>query len=185
MDQTVLDGARRAIARYGWGEATLARIADAAGVSRMTLHRHGITRKAILSSLAEELERAYRDAFWPALTSQASGVERLRLALDAQCSVEDEYLDVSAALAARGNDEVFHEPGEEALTRDAFVGPLRRILVDGCADGSLRDVEVDETATVLFNLVGWTYHHLRLGHGWPHERAARGVVEIAVQGVSA
>lgn len=185
MEDAVIEGAREAIARHGWRGATLERIAKAAGVSRMTLHRRGITRTAILAALAERLEAAYRDAFRPALEADATGLERLRTALFAQCRVEEEFLAVSAALAAEEVGAVFHEPGGDALTRDAFVGPLRQILLDGRADGSLRALDAEETATVLFNLVGWTYHHLRAGHGWPPERATRAVVDIVVQGVGA
>lgn len=185
MDEAVLEGAREAIARHGWRNATLQRIADAAGVSRMTLHRHGITRAGILAALAERLEEAYREAFRPALESPGSGAERLRLALAAQCVVEEQFLDVSTALAASESDALFHESGDDTLTRDAFVAPLRRILLAGSADESLLVANADETATVLFNLVGWTYHHLRAGHGWLPERAARAVVEIAVRGVAA
>jgi len=184
MDEAVLQGARQAIARHGWRGATLQRIAEAAGVSRMTLHRHRVTRAGILAALGALLEEAYGDAFGPALASRAPGRERLRLALTAQCAVEEEFLDVSSALAAGESDALFHEPGDDTLTRDVFVAPLRRILLDGGEDGSLRAVDAEETATVLFNLVGWTYHHLRAGHGWPAERAARAVVDIAVQGVS-
>jgi AcrR family transcriptional regulator len=149
----------------------------------MTLHRRGITRADILAALAERLEAAYRDAFRPALASPAPARERLRMALAAQCAVEEEFLEVSAALAARDSDALFHEPGDDALTRDVFVSPLRRILLDGRVDRSLRDLDAEETATVLFNLVGWTYHHLRAGHGWPPERATRAIVDVAVRGV--
>ncbi len=57
--------------------------------------------------------------------------------------------------------------------------------MDGAEDGSLRRLEdPDETATVLYNLVGWTYWHLRVGHRWPPERAAAAVVGIAIDGVA-
>jgi AcrR family transcriptional regulator len=78
---SVLDGAHRAIERWGWREATLERIATEAGVSRMTLHRHGITRDGLLGALSERLEDAYRSAMWPALTAPGSGRERLEQAL--------------------------------------------------------------------------------------------------------
>jgi hypothetical protein len=41
------------------------------------------------------------------------------------------------------------------------------------ADGSIRQADPVETATVLFNLVSWTYRHLRQGHGWPPSGRAR------------
>ena len=64
--------------------------------------------------------------------------------------------------------------------------PVERLLRDGAADGSLQAVDDPaETATVLFNLVGWTYRHLRRGHGWEPERARRGVLTIALDGLAA
>jgi hypothetical protein len=45
------------------------------------------------------------------------------------------------------SDGVFHRQGEEeALTRSVFTEPLERLLRDGIADGSLREVEPLETA---------------------------------------
>ena len=52
IDQSLLEGAHRAIERWGWREATLERIATEAGVSRMTLHRRGITREGLLGALS-------------------------------------------------------------------------------------------------------------------------------------
>jgi hypothetical protein len=66
-----------------------------------------------------------------------------------------------------------------------FVEPLHKLLREGAADGSLAPVEVDETATVLFNLVGHTYRHLRAGHGWSATRARSAVVRLALEGVAA
>jgi AcrR family transcriptional regulator len=185
VDENVLVGARNAIAGHGLRGATLARIAEAAGVSRMTLHRRGVTRAAIVAALRREFERAYREAFWPAVTSTASPVQRLRMALEAQCMVEERFLDVSGALAAAETDELFHERGRDAPTRDAFIAPLRRILADGVADGSLRVVDPGRTATVLFNVVAGTYRHLRVGHRWSAHRAATAVVDVALNGVTA
>ena len=58
-----------------------------------------------------------------------------------------------------------HEDSEgEALTRAEFTEPLERLLRDGAADGTLREANYEKMATVLFNLVGWTYVHMRTGH---------------------
>ena len=58
IDQGLLEGAHRAIERWGWRQATLERIATEAGVSRMTLHRRGVTRDGLLGALSERLEDA-------------------------------------------------------------------------------------------------------------------------------
>jgi AcrR family transcriptional regulator len=182
---SVLDGAHRAIERWGWREATLERIATEAGVSRMTLHRHGITRDGLLAALSERLEDAYRSAMWPALTAPGSGRERLEQALGGYCEAVEANLELLAALADADHNAIFHEQGPRGLTRPAFTEPIRRLLQDGAADGSLAAGDPEETATLLLNLVSWTYRHLRRGHGWDAERARDGVLRIALDGVAA
>ena len=186
-ERRILDGARRAIDRYGWQHATTERIAKEAGVSRVTLHRHGLTREAILARLAEEAATRYREAMWPALTGPERAAERLARALGTLCELAEENLGLLQALDAQANATVFHEDRDaEALTRDVFTEPLERLLRDGASEGGLRDLgDPLETATVLFNQVGWTYIHLRSRHRWNPERARRATVELALNGLLA
>jgi hypothetical protein len=143
---------------------------------------------------------------WPALTAPGTARERLEQALEALCDVCDANLGLLAALGDSTRERIFHEaefagansparpvgdvpsspPGQAGvLTRSVFTEPVERLLRDGIADGSLREVDPVETATVLFNLVSWTYRHLRQGHGWPPERARKGVLGLALDGVAA
>ena len=181
-DERVLDGARAALAKHGWPGVTLERIAEEAGVSRVTLHRRGVSKDALLGRLAERAIEEYRAAMWPALTGAGSGAARLEQALAALCEVAEANLALLLALGA-ASDAVFHEQGEEALTRGRFTEPLERLLRDGAADGTLHAPDPVEAATVLFNLVGWTYVHLRTGHGWPPERARGATLPVALDGV--
>lgn len=185
VDDALLSGAHRAIERWGYRQATLERIAAEAGVSRMTLHRRGVTREGLLGGLAERLEDAYRTAMWPALTARGSGRERLEQALAAYCGAVEANLEVLAALAEADHNTIFHDEGPQGLSRPGFTEPIRRLLQDGAVDGSLVAADPDETATLVLNLVGWTYRHLRRGHGWSAERARDGVLRIALDGVAA
>jgi AcrR family transcriptional regulator len=181
----LLDAARRTFEQHGFAGATLERIAKAAGVSRVTLHRRGVTKDGLLAELVTRATQAYREAMWPALTGSGDGAQRLTAALETLCEVAEEQMGLLVALRSR-SDEVFHRGGEdEALTRDVFTEPIERILRDGIADGSLREVDPVETATVLFNQVGWTYIHMRTGHGWSAKRSRRGVLDPVLQGVLA
>ena len=181
---SILDGARRALDRYGWREATLERIAVEAGLSRVTLHRRGLTKETILGQLAAEAEASYRERIWPALTSEGDGRQRLGMALETICNLAEENLNLLLALDGEANARVFHEPGQdEALTRNVFTEPLERLLRDGEVDGSLRPSEPLETATVLFNSVAWTSIHLRSGHRWSPERARSSTVALILRGV--
>jgi AcrR family transcriptional regulator len=179
----LLDAARRALERHGYAGATLERIAAEAGISRVTLHRRGVTKEGLLAELVARATEDYRAAMWPALTSNASGAERLVQALEALCAAAERNMALLLALRAQ-SDRIFHrDDSEEALTRTVFTEPLEKLLRDGIADGSLREVDPVEMATVLFNLVGWTYIHLRTGHGWNPERAARATLDPVLQGM--
>lgn len=182
LDPELLAAAREVFASHGYSGATLERIASRAGVSRVTLHRHGVSKDRLLAELVARATEEYRRAMWPALTGEGTGADRLRLALKALCGVAEENMALLVALRAQ-SDTIFHREEPEALTRSIFTEPLERLLRDGIADGSLRPVEPLESATVLFNLVGWTYIHLRTGHGWPPSRARDAVLDPVLHGL--
>jgi hypothetical protein len=117
------------------------------------------------------------------ITGSGTARERLERALHVLCDQAEANLALFEALDSAASDSIYHDAGDDALTRSVFTDPIRRLLLDGIADGSLRVEDVDETATVLFNAVGWTYHHLRAGHGWPAERASRSLVGLVVDGL--
>ncbi len=181
----IVDAARHVLAQDGLAAATLERISATAGVSRMTLHRHGVSKAMILGALADALESDYRNAMWDALVSRGSARDRLQTALESLCDVTERNLGLLEGLSAPTRDAIYHESGSPSLTRKVFVEPLERLLLDGAADGSLAPVDAEEVATVLFNAIGHTYRHLRTGHGWSAERARAGILELAMSGVAA
>jgi AcrR family transcriptional regulator len=89
---------------------TVADLAAAAGVSRMTLHRRGIGKDEVLEQLGSRLEEEQRDALVDVLAAAGPARERLRRALEALCEVDERYLPVLSALGSR-LDAVYHEPG--------------------------------------------------------------------------
>jgi AcrR family transcriptional regulator len=183
-DAEILAAARRAINQYGWSGTTIEKIAAEAGVSRVTLHRRGLDKAQILARLGELATESYRTAIWPALTASGSARERLTTALEVVCELAEANLNLLLALDASANASVFHDGAEpEASTRGVFTEPLERLLRDGSVDGTLRETDAEETATVLFNMVGWTYIHLRSGHGWNSERAQTATLDLALNGL--
>lgn len=184
MNEPLLDAGRRALRRHGWQGLTAERIAQEAGISRVTLHRRGIRKEDILAMLTNRAIEHYRAALWPALTAPGSGRERLEQALRALCDSAEENLELLIALRSQ-TDTIFHEQQpDEVMTRTVFTEPIERVLRDGISDGSVRNVDPVETATLLFNLVGWTYIHLRTGHRWAPPHARERTVEIALYGVA-
>lgn len=176
---------RDRVGERDWRDVTVHELAEAAGLSRMTLHRRGIGKPEILTQLGSLLEEEHRAALLPALVATGDARTRLGLALAALCDVNERYLGTIEALDAAAPD-VFHEPGDgSVLTRASFTDGVRRILEDGVADGTLRVDDPVRTATLLFNAVGWTYRHMRSGHRWPTEQARSEVVDLLLHGVVA
>ena len=139
----------------------------------MTLHRRGVSRNAPLAALGEQLEGEYREALRPALTAPGAALERLELALDSLCGVADTNLELLDALGHAERDAVFHEQAGRRSPSGCSPSPS-----GGCSPTARprgrSPSGPEETATVLFNLVGHTYRHLRTDHGWSREAHPRG-----------
>lgn len=186
-DPKVLDAAVEVIEEFGYAGLTLARLADAAGTSRMTLHRRDTTLPAVVAGLSMRAAREMRDALFPILTADQPADQRLRGALEALCDVADRHLPLLAGLFS-DDSGIFHAPPDEtgALpTHEVFVAPFAKLLVDGAADGTLAPQDdAVEAATVLFNMFGWGYVQLRHAQHWPHQRAREGLLELVMTGLS-
>jgi AcrR family transcriptional regulator len=173
VDPKLLEATVSVLAEAGWDGLRLERVAEEAGLSRVTLWRQGITRDALLQGLLSRLADDYRATMWPVLTSPGSGRDRLAAALQALCEVIDRNL---ALLLT--SDAVFHR------APIASVEPFARLLRDGTADGSLQPVDrIEDVAEALFNTVCWSYVHLRGRHHWARDRARRRILELVLSGV--
>src|SRR6478609_5812712 len=161
-EHRVVEGARRAIASGGWQSATLTRIAEEAGVSRMTLHRRGLGRDEIFALLARDYEEAFRAALWPSVTGKGNGAERLEAMLVAVCEVTEDHLSFLVALDEESDRRFFHESDPEVHSRE---------------------VDIEETATVLVNAVDRTYRHLRRAHDWSPVRARAALIDLTMRGL--
>jgi AcrR family transcriptional regulator len=185
VDAEVLLRIRERLPARSWEAITMAELADASGLSRMTLYRRGITKDELLVQFSARMAGEYRDALFGPLTAPGPAGERLRAALEAICDVNERYLRLLDALAG-SLEPVYHEdgePGQPVLTRAVFTDALRRLLEDGARDGSVAAEPSAETATLLLNAVDHTYRHMRVGHRWPADVARRRVVALAVDGV--
>lgn len=192
FDARLLAASIAVVQQHGLAGLTTARLAAALGGSRMTLHRRGITREVVIRRLAHLAAEEYQRSVWPALTGRASAADRLVDALQATCQVADRYAKLLVGLYAddggifHATDSSISAPADHQAaiaTRQVFVEPLARILRDGALDGTLTVADPDETATVLFNQVGWTYLALREGQRWDPAHAREVVVGMAVRAV--
>jgi AcrR family transcriptional regulator len=159
------------------------RVAESAGMSRVTAWRQGATRERLVAGLLSRLDADYRQAIWSALTASGSARERLELAVRALWDVADRHL--PALLAS---DNVLHASFRNSspeLPKTDFVGPFIRLLRDGAIDGTLRTVDdAVDAADAFFNLACWSYVHLRGRHGWSIARTRKQLLPVLLQGVA-
>jgi AcrR family transcriptional regulator len=180
IDQRLLPAATAVLREWGWDGLTLERVADEAGLSRVTLWRQGVSKEGLVDGLLMRLATDYRDAMFAVLASAGGGAARIRQALEALCHVADRHLDLLLA-----SDVAFHKAQERADPRPSFIEPLVRLLHDGVADGTLRPppTSFEDFANTVFNTVCWSYVHLRGRHGWPGEQARSLVLDIVLNGL--
>ena len=182
MDQDLLAVAARLLDEEGWAALRLERIAEAAGVSRATVWRHGLTRRAVERLLREQLAADYQALMWEPLTMPGTGAERFAAALRALCAVAERNLPLLAH-----TDTAFHEPDLNAagLAVDYFA-PWLRILEQGQADGSLAPVaEPHRFAVLVSDTALFSYVHLRAHHhryGWTPQTARDAVLGLVANG---
>lgn len=186
-DVLLLDAAAGVIEQFGYAGLTLARLAEATGTSRMTLHRREVTLPAVIAGLSLRAVAELREALFPVLTGAQPADQRLQTALEAMCDLADRHLPLLAGLFS-DDAGIFHAAPDEtgALpTDEAFVAPFAKLLADGEADGTLQpQKDRTETATVLFNSAGWGYVQLRHAQRWPAARAREGVLRLILSGLS-
>lgn len=185
-DRALLDAASDVIAVHGLTGLTLDRLAKAAGTSRMTLHRRGVSIAGIVSGLNLLAASEWRECLFPILSGTGPADVRLRSALVAMCEVADRHLPLLAGLFA-ADEGIFHtEPDQTGAlpTDEVFIAPLAKLLTDGASDQTLEfPGDAMEAATVLFNVAGWGYVQLRHAQRWPAERARAGVTQLVLSGL--
>jgi len=176
LDQRLVNATLAVLAESGLEAVSLDRVAEQAGVSRVTLWRQGVTREALITALLDRLASDYRDALWPILTAEGSGRDRLRRTLEALCAVADRHLPLLLA-----SDTAFHQAGRPGFY---FKDPIERLLRDGIADGSLQPAgDPSDLANLVFNAVCWPYVHLRGRDGWTGEQAREQLIGLVMRGI--
>lgn len=182
LGDELLDAIASVLRRDGLAGLSLSAVADEAEMSRVTLHRHGVTRGSMLQAVTARASADLRSALWPALTATGDAASRLSSALSILCDVAERHAAVLGAL--------YHAPDAPHATTEGrpasfdFTEPFERMLLDGGLDGSLRSDDPADDAVLVVNAVTWTYLHLRASHGWTARRAAERTIALATAHVT-
>jgi AcrR family transcriptional regulator len=184
--RTKVLAAAELIAERGLDGTKTEDIAAATGVPKATLYYYFEGKEEILAFLFTEVLDQVARAIDAAVTGPGTAAERLRAAIAAHLRV---FEDVPAASRALQFDlgRAARIPEIDARIEAAFRGPVRRLLEEGAADGSLRPVAHPRLAAVAIlgavTTVG--INAISLGPHRPVEDIADDVVDLVLRGVAA
>ncbi len=135
----ILEGARRAFARKGQA-ATMADVAEAAGVSQGLAYRYFASKEQIYRELIEHaLGQAGVTAALPVGAPAATAGERLALLITHAVEYRRDHLEIVQLLdQALSADKVPDDLAEQIRRhREGFLGELRQLIAAGQASGEV------------------------------------------------
>lgn len=176
IDPNLVDAAAKVLDTVGLNGLTLVAIAEAAGVSRVTLHRRGTSVDEYLVAVLGRASDDLRASLWDTLTSSRPASDRLRVALTTLCEVCERHSGIMAAMYC-----VPALPRRQGRTTSfEFIEPYAKLFTDGDVDGSILSADPLRDATLVANSVAWTYLHMRRAHGWTIDDTTDHVVSMAI-----
>jgi AcrR family transcriptional regulator len=176
-DDQVLDAVDRIIEREGRRGVSLSSIADEAGISRVTLHRRGISVADCLVGVLVRASDDLRASLWPVATGSGDAASRLDAGLRVLCQVAERHAGVVVQFFGEPKLPIPGKPGR--TTSLEFIELFERLLRDGMADGSLTVSDPVREATLIANTVFWIYLHMTRAHGWPPAEATDRAIAMA------
>jgi AcrR family transcriptional regulator len=153
--QVILDAGARVFARRGFGQATVADIADEAGISMGALYHHFASKEELFKAIAEKHICDHQEAFGGLLPSGSlrETIERFTDYWLNHCQREDQLSGLFMECWAQAAREPWAREAIAALFRhgtDLFRGTLRAGQEAGVVR---RDIDLDASATVLLCLM--------------------------------
>jgi AcrR family transcriptional regulator len=161
----ILEGAKRAFARKGKA-ATMADVAEAAGVSQGLAYRYFASKEEIYRELVEQaLEQASLVTAQPMHESAATPGQRLALLITRLVEIRRDHLEIFQLLdQVLSSDKAPDDVTEQIRRRrESFLGELRQLIVEGQATGEVAAGDPDQLvlaiAVSLEGLVRFGLHH--------------------------
>lgn len=149
----ILEAARRRFLRFGARKTTMDEVAREAGCSRTTLYAHFRNKEDLYASLLEQDAEEFIQEASGVLATDASAGRKIRRVVEIARRTYARNHVMRLALAA--DVEMSLEPVAHAFTRDQeqrIIDLLRQVLDQGVAEGSLRRIDSERVAYLMFHL---------------------------------
>ncbi|MEB2286112.1 MAG: hypothetical protein B6D46_07980 [Polyangiaceae bacterium UTPRO1] len=149
----ILEAARQRFLRFGVPKTTMDEVAREAGCSRTTLYSYFRNKEDLYARLLEQdAEEFIREASGVLAASARAGEKIRRIVeITRQTYARNHVM----RLALAGDAEMSLEPVAHAFTREQerrIIGLLQQVLDQGIAEGSLRRIDSERVAYLMFHL---------------------------------
>ena len=147
----ILAAAAKRFATFGYRRTGIAEIARQAGIATGTLYRYFGTKEDVFREVVRELHTSWLERAREVLSAPGTAVERLRRLGEA--SVQSNLENPLINSIFRRDEEIVFAPLIEELHEQLLrenVAMMADVIRDGIREGSLRDVDPERAAFVLF-----------------------------------
>ena len=181
-----LDGAARVFADHGFDQTRIEQLAEATGIPRATLYYYFAGKEDILAWLLRRMLAEMSEAVAGAAAGPGTARERLEAVLRAKVEVQARHPATCRALMA-DLGRAGRIPDIAAAIQEAFHQPVRRLLAEGEADGSLRPVgDPETTASAVYGAITMAgAHYLVADNRLDPDRVATEVTAFILAGLGA
>jgi len=150
---SILDAASRRYERFGPRKTTMSEVAREAGFSRATVYCHFPSKEALYTGLLERETRSFIEEIEAVAASTREASGKLAAILATTTRVYSERKVLCGALV--GDDDMVLERAAAPVVRayeDRVMHVLRGVLDEGVVEGSLREVDTQAVAYLMFQL---------------------------------
>jgi AcrR family transcriptional regulator len=181
-----LEAAARVFADHGFDQTRIEDLAEATGVPRATLYYYFAGKEDILAWLFRQMLAEVTEAVAVAVSGEGTARDRLEAVVRAKVEVMARHPATCRALIA-DLGRAGRIPDIAAAIQAAFHHPVRRLLADGEADGTLRPVgDPETTVSAVYGAVTTAAaHYLVADNTVEVDRVATEVTTILLAGLGA
>jgi TetR/AcrR family transcriptional regulator len=173
-----LEAAAQVFADHGFDQTRIEDLAEATGIPRATLYYYFAGKEDILAWLLRRMLSELADTVQRAASGPGPARDRLEAVLRAKIAVMARHPATCRALLA-DLGRAGRIPEIAAAIQEAFHHPVRRLLAEGEADGSLRPVGDPETvASAVYGAVTTAAAHYLVADG--HLDTDRVAAEVTI-----
>ena len=179
----ILAAAQRRFAAFGYRRTGMAEIAREAGVAAGTIYRYFDSKEDVFRAVVSELHEAWLARAREALAGPGTAVERLGKLAQASVAFNRENSLINSVF--RRDDEIIFAPLLDELHARLVkenVAMMADVIRDGIREGTLRDVDPERAAFILF-VGGDALNQLHHEAYYPYEDVLPLYAEITMQGL--